>query len=34
MKRIFTIIIASIMVLAVSVPVDAQDKKAERQARK
>ena len=34
MKRIFTIIIASIMVLAVSAPVDAQDKKAERQARK
>ena len=34
MKRIITIIIASIMVLAVSAPVDAQDKKADRQARK
>ena len=34
MKRIITIIIASVMVLAVSAPVDAQDKKAERQARK
>lgn len=34
MKRIITIIIASIMVLAVSAPADAQDKKAERQARK
>lgn len=34
MKRILTIIFASIMVLAVSAPVEAQDKKAERQARK
>lgn len=34
MKRILTIIFASMMVLAVSAPVEAQDKKAERQARK
>lgn len=34
MKRILTVIFASILVLAVSTPVDAQDKKAERQARK
>ena len=34
MKRILTVILASIMVLAVSAPVEAQDKKAERLARK
>ena len=34
MKRILTAIIAAAMILAVSAPADAQDKKAERQARK
>lgn len=34
MRRILTVVIAAVMIFAVSAPADAQDKKAERQARK
>ena len=34
MKRIFTILLASLLVLTVSAPLDAQNRKAERKARR